>query len=36
MYGKEEGKGGRYITYKGLRLIIFGRIIARLSLKVLH
>ena len=36
MCGEEAGKGGYYITYKGLRLIIFGRIIARLLLKVLH
>jgi hypothetical protein len=33
---KEVGKEGRYTTCKGLRLIIFGRIVARLLLKVLH
>jgi hypothetical protein len=36
MCGEEAGKGGRYITCRGLRLVIFGRIIARLLLKVLH
>jgi hypothetical protein len=36
MCGKEAGKGGRYITCRGLRLVILGRIVARLLLKVLH
>ena len=36
MCGKEVGKGGRYTTRGGLGLVIFGRIIARLLLKVLH
>ena len=36
MYSEEEGKGGRYTIYKGLRLVIFGRIVARLLLKMLY
>ena len=36
MCGKEAGKGGRYTTCRGLRLVIFGRIVARLLLKVLY
>ena len=36
MCGEEAGKGGRHTTCRGLRLVIFGRIVARLLLKVLH
>jgi len=36
MYSKEAGKEGRYTTRRGLRLVIFGRIVARLLLKMLY
>jgi hypothetical protein len=36
MCGEEAGKRGHYTTRGGLRLVIFGRIVARLLLKVLY
>jgi len=36
MYSKEAGKKGHYTTCRGLGLVIFGGIIARLLLRVLY